>query len=115
MIRKKEECTVKINKEMKGGPGQVIQTCFVDQEELLNKGRLFGNLHLEPGCGIGGHTHQGEGEIFYIAKGQVVYNDDGKEEILNQGDIAVCKPGHSHFVTNKSDEPADLIALILFE
>ena len=115
MIRKKDNCEVVINKEMKGGPGQVIQTNFVNQEELLNNGRLFGKLHLEPGCGIGPHIHEGEGEIFYIASGEVVYNDEGKEEILKAGDVAICKPGHGHFVTNKSDQPADLIALILFE
>ena len=103
MIRKKEECKVEIRKEMKGGPGQVIQTSFVDKEELLNKGRLFGKLHLEPGCGIGEHVHEGED----------VYNDDGVEHVLKEGDITICKADHSHFVTNKSDQPADLIALIL--
>ncbi|MBP3853868.1 MAG: cupin domain-containing protein, partial [Erysipelotrichaceae bacterium] len=92
---------------------QVIQTSFVDKEELLNKGRLFGKLHLEPGCGIGEHVHEGEEEIFYIAKGEVVYNDDGVEHVLKEGDITICKADHSHFVTNKSDQPADLIALIL--
>jgi quercetin dioxygenase-like cupin family protein len=115
MIRKKEECAVETRVEMKGGPGQVVQTSFVSKEELLDKGRLFGNLHLEPNCGIGIYTHEGEEEIFYIAKGEVVYNDDGKEVILKEGDIAICPPGHTHGVTNRSDKPADMIALIVYD
>lgn len=115
MIRKQADCKQEIRPQMKGGPGQVVQTSFVDKEELLNKGRLFGKLHLEPGCGIGEHIHEGETEIFYIDKGEVVYNDNGTEVTLHEGDVTICKPDGSHFVTNKSDQPADLIALILFE
>ncbi len=115
MIRRKEECKVEVREAMKGGPGSVVQTSFASKEELLNKARLFGNLHLEPNCGIGVHTHEGESELFYIVNGTVVYNDDGVEHELHAGDLAVVEPGHSHGVSNRSDAPADLVALIVLQ
>ena len=114
MIRKKEECSVEIREAMKGGPGQAVQTSFASKEELLNKARLFGNIHLEPNCGIGYHVHEGESEIFYIANGEAIYNDNGVEKTVKAGDICICKPGEGHSVTT-SDTACDLVALIVLQ
>ena len=112
MIRKKQECAQEIREQMKGGPGRVLQTSFVNKDELLNKGRLFGNLHLEPDCGIGYHVHENETEIFYIASGEAVYNDNGEEKKVEAGDICICKPGEGHGVKT-IDKACDLIAVIV--
>lgn len=113
MIRKKEDCPVTTRVAMKGGPGQVVQTEFVTKEDLLEKGRLFGNLHLDAGSGIGYHVHEKETEIFYVASGEAVYNDNGTEVPVKAGDICICKPGEGHAVLAKDD--VDLVAVIVLE
>lgn len=114
MVKKKENLEVTTRAAMKGGPGEVVQTSFVSKEELLNKGRLFGNLHLEPNCGIGYHVHEDETEIFYIANGEAIYNDNGIEVPVKKGDVCVCAPTQGHAVTT-TDKPCDLIAVIILK
>ena len=112
MIRRAEECEVKVREAMRGGPGSVKLVDVASKEEMFGKARLFSKLVIEPGCGIGEHLHEGECEIFYIAKGQATYNDNGTQKILNVGDIAICNDGEVHAITNKGDETLEVIALI---
>ena len=114
MIRRKEECEVKIKEQMRGGPGQAVQTIFVNKEELLDHARLFGNLHLEPGNGIGYHVHENETEIFYLVDGEAIYNDNGTEMLVKTGDICICKSGEGHSITAK-DRACDFVALIVLQ
>ncbi len=113
MIRRKEECNTDLREAMRGGPGTVKVTGLVSKEELLNHGRLFAEMILEPGCGVGYHEHQDETEIFYLIEGTVVYNDDGREIEMYAGDVMICEDGHGHAVTNRSDVTARLMALII--
>ena len=115
MIRRKEECTYEVVKAMRDGPGEVAKTSFASKEEMLGNARMFANLHFEPGCGIGKHDHNDEIEIFYVDKGELTYYEDDQEYIIKQGDIAILESGHSHSVINKSNQPADLIAIILLD
>ena len=114
MIKRKEDLEITVRSQMKGGPGQVVQTTFSTKEELLNKGRLFGNLHLDQNCGIGYHVHEKETELFYVASGEALYNDNGTEVVVKQGDICVCKPGEGHGVKT-NNTTCDLIAVIILE
>lgn len=115
MIRRSHECIKEERKEMRGGPGSVTVTNLCTVEELLNKGRLFSKIELKPGCGIGYHVHEKETEIFYILKGEPIYNDNGTEVKVSEGDVAICPPGQGHAITNKSDDLVQLIALIIKE
>lgn len=115
MIRRADECKFSVREQMKGGPGAVEQTEFVTKEELYEKGRLFGKLVVKPGCGIGFHVHEGETELFYVAKGTAVYNDNGTEVEVSAGDITICKDGEGHGVMNNSDEVVELIAVIILK
>lgn len=115
MIRRKEECNFEIRKAMREGPGEVAVTNFASKEEMLGSSRMFASLHFEPGCGIGMHEHNNEMEIFYVNKGELTYYEDDKEYIIKQGDVAILESGHSHSVINKSNQPADLIAIILLD
>lgn len=114
MIIKANQCKTDVNVNMKGGDGAVQITHFVTGAELNGKGRLFGNIHLDPGSSIGYHVHEGESELFYVQRGEAVYNDNGKEYPLCAGDIAIVKAGDGHCVANKGTEPVDLIALIIY-
>ena len=114
MIIKANECKTDVNVNMKGGDGTVRITHFVSAAELCNKGRLFANIHLEPGSSIGYHVHEGESELFYLLNGEAVYNDNGTEYPLYPGDTAIVKAGDGHSVANKGTEPVDMIALIVY-
>ena len=66
MIRKAADCKKEYRENMRGGNGTVEITNFATPDELNNKGRLFANITLNPGCGIGFHTHENESELFYL-------------------------------------------------
>lgn len=114
MIIKANECKVDVRKNMKGGDGTVYMTDFVSPEELNNKCRSFGMIHLEPGSSIGYHVHEGESEFFYILSGTAVYTDNGVECEISAGDTAVVTSGNGHSIANRSSEPCDLIKLIVY-
>ncbi len=115
MIRKPEHCLTEERKGMCGGSGVVKVRNFVSNDELLGNGRLFAETTLDPGCSVGVHEHVGDSEIYYILEGEAVYTDDNEEVTVKAGDIAICRPNHSHGIANKSDHPCKFIALILFE
>lgn len=114
MVRRANECSVKVNEKMRGGDGSVRLTSLISSsEELLNKGRLFSVITLEPGCSIGYHVHENESELFYIVKGSADYNDGGEEIKVNAGDVTIVEPGNGHGITNRTSETCELVALIL--
>ena len=116
MIRRAEECSVSYAENLKGGQGTAINTSFIaDNSELMNKGRLFGKLHLDPGCSLGYHVHEGDSELYYITKGSAEYNDNGSITTVKEGDVTICKPGCGHGIANNTDEPMELIAVIVFQ
>ena len=93
--------TVKPN--MRGGDGRAVVTDILEKGEYRGHARLIGKILLEPGCSIGTHVHENEEEVFYIMEGTAVYDDDGKEEILNAGDSCVCLGGQKHSIANRSE------------
>ena len=114
MIKKAAELKTIYNEHMRGGNGTVEITNFITPAEMNDKGRLFANITLRPGCSIGYHVHEGESELFYIMKGDVVYNDNGEEKALTAGDVMICPPGTGHGVANNGQEVAEICAVIVY-
>ena len=114
MIRKAADCKKVYNEKMRGGNGTVEITNFATPEELYDKGRLFANITLKPGCGIGYHVHEKDSELFYLMKGEVLYNDNGTECTLTAGDVMVCPVGTGHSIANNGEEDAEVIAVIVY-
>ena len=114
MIRKAEECKVEYREKMREGNGTVQITNFATAEELNDKGRLFGKITLNPGCSIGYHVHETDSELFYLMKGQALYNDNGTECILNAGDVMICPAGTGHAIANNGQEDVELCAVIVY-
>jgi len=113
MIRKSNEMKQEARVNMRGGDGTVKITNYVTKEEMHGKDRLFAEILLEAGCGIGLHTHEGESEIFCIQTGKAIYNDNGTEYEVEAGDVMICAPGESHSIRNPFDKPAYVTALIV--
>lgn len=97
------------------GKGTVLSKILTDKEGLYGHGRLFNHTIVNPGCSIGYHVHNHETEFYYILKGEAVFNDDGTEVILHAGDIGITGYGQGHGLENRSDEPVEMIALIVME
>lgn len=114
MIRKAADFTTEYRENMRGGNGTVELTSFATPEELNNKGRLFASITLKPGCSIGYHVHEADSELFYLMKGEVLYNDNGTECTLTAGDVMICPAGTGHAIANNSQEDAEFIAVIVY-
>ena len=114
MIRKAAECKKEYRENMRGGNGTVEITNFATPAELNDKGRLFANITLKPGCGIGFHVHEKDSELFYLMKGEAIYNDNGVESLVRAGDVMLCPAGTGHAITNNGEEDVELCAVIVY-
>ena len=112
IIQIKEE----IGHGMMGGPGYIKKYSLIESNaDIYNSGRTFAHIVFEKDCGVGYHIHNGDGEIYYILKGEGEYNDNGNIVTVKAGDVTHTLPGEGHGITNLKDEPLEMIALILFE
>ena len=114
MIRNAADCKKEYRETMRGGNGTVELTNFATPAELNDKGRLFANTTLKPGCSIGYHVHEADSELFYLMKGNVIYNDNGVECALSAGDVMICPAGTGHAITNNSQEDVEICAVIVY-
>ena len=114
MIKKAADLKTEYRANMRDGNGTVELTSFATPEELNNKGRLFANITLKPGCSIGYHVHEQDSELFYLMKGQVLYSDNGEECTLTAGDVMICPAGTGHSVVNNGQEDAEICAVIVY-
>ena len=101
---------------MRCGAGYILaKPILTSNEEMYNKGRVFQHTIIDPGCEIGLHKHEGEGETYYLIKGSGVYYRGDEKVRVQAGDITFCDDGESHGFFNDTDEPVEMIALILFK
>lgn len=114
MIQRREERLTQRAEHLKGGVGHVDSTPILQAEAMYGKGRLFNHVVLEKDCEVGWHVHEGDGEAYYILKGQGRYSDNGVMTTLRAGDVAFCPAGEGHSIRNDADEPMEMIALILY-
>ena len=114
MIRKAAECKKEYREHMRGGNGTVEITNFATPEELNDKGRLFANVTLRPGCSIGYHVHEKDSELFYLMKGEALYNDNGVEYPVSAGDVMVCPASTGLAIANNGREDVEICAVIVY-
>jgi len=107
---------VEVVENFVGGPGHVIRRSMIESNaDIFNSGRVFAHIVLEKDCGVGYHVHNGDGEIYYILKGEAEYNNNGTLVTVRAGDVTHTAPGEGHGIVNHNEEPLEMIALILFE
>lgn len=96
-----------------GGQGKIHQDFILDEQDMKDKCRLYGDMTMEPGAVLGYHEHHGESETYYILSGQGFYNDNGVEVPARPGDAFVCRDGRGHGMRNPGTEPLRFMALII--
>ncbi|MDP4132765.1 MAG: cupin domain-containing protein [Bacillota bacterium] len=114
MIKKSSDLRNEVREHMRDGDGSVLITHLVEKENLYDKSRLFGVIHLDKNCSIGYHVHENDSEIFYVIKGEAIYSDNGVEKSVKSGDVLVCAKGEGHSIKNIKDEQVELVALIVY-
>ena len=114
MIKRAADMQTEYRPNMRDGNGTVELTSFATPEELNNKGRLFANITLKPGCSIGYHVHEKDSELFYIMKGEALYNDNGVEGTVSAGDVTICPAGAGHSIANNGEEDVEICAVIVY-
>ena len=90
MIRRSEEKITEIKKLFNGAGETVNHKILNGADEMYGKGRVFNHVLLRPGCEVGWHVHQGDGETYYILKGHGSYNDNGTVVEVGPGHIVKC-------------------------
>lgn len=113
MVRRAEQMSSRIEKNMRGGNGSVKIINVVERDEYKGKARLIAKIVLEKGSSIGQHIHENEEEIFYFIKGSGIYIDNGVKTAVNAGDSTLNLGGGSHSIINTGDGPLELMAVIL--
>ena len=88
---------------------------MLEDDEFTGAGRLYNIVTFPPHCSIGYHQHINESETYYILKGKGIFNDDGIETEVGEGDVMYTGPGHSHGLANAGDEDLVISALVIFD
>jgi len=115
MVRKSDEKQVDKFEHKFGADGYITVRSLINcDKELNDKGRVFAHTTVAPHSGIGYHVHNGDTEIYYVLSGKAKYNDNGTLTTIEAGDVTFTPSGTGHGIENDSDEPLDIIALIIY-
>lgn len=114
MIIQSGTMSEEVKATMRGGPGNALMKHIIAGETLPH-GRLFSEIILEPGAGIGEHTHTGETEYYYILEGSGSVVEKDGEKRVSSGDVVITGDGESHSILNDGETTLRFIAIILFD
>ena len=113
-VRKNGEERV-FRKKMFDGAGEAEMHVILEApQEMYNKGRVFNRVVLEPGAEIAWHIHHGDGECYYILKGEGTYSNNGEIVTMRPGDMSFVDEGEGHSMKNEGSENLEMIALVLY-
>ncbi len=113
MIQRASMMQTEVRDSMKGGKGEISITHLLRQIQMRGHCRFVGRMTINPGCSIGLHQHLDEEEIYYILKGKGIAEDNGIRQEVKEGDVILTGNGASHSIENNSNEPLDVLGIIL--
>ena len=111
MIRKTINSTVQ---RMHGGKGSLEIREILPKNEMMGHGSLYAHITVQPHSSIGYHRHVANTEPYYILSGHGVFEDnDHTRTPVGPGDVCLIRTGECHGLENETDEPLEIIALVL--
>ena len=113
MIQRANNMEKEVREKMKGGKRSVTVTHILHQKQITGKCRFFGKMLINPGCSVGLHRHDDEEEIYYVLKGKGIAEDNGIRQEVEEGDVIVTGGGSSHSIENTTNEPLEVMGVIL--
>ena len=114
MIKSLRNMRIEKRNAMRNGPGSVHIQHIIEKEQL-HHARLFSEITLNPGDGIGPHTHNRETEYYYILEGTGTVVEDDGEKSVSAGDVVITGNGESHSIINTGTVTLKFIAIILLD
>ena len=73
----------------------------------------MGYMTLMPGDSVGLHRHEGNEDSYLIVSGTATYTDtDGSQYEVKEGDMTICRSGHSHAISNSGTTPLIFFAVL---
>lgn len=114
MIKSAGNMRIEKRDAMRNGPGSVHIQHIIEKEQL-HHGRLFSEITLHPGDGIGQHTHTNETEYYYILEGSGIVLEDDGEKTISAGDVVITGNGESHSIVNTGTVTLKFVAIIILD
>ncbi len=97
-----------------GGKGSMELREILPKNSMMGHGSLYAHVVLHPHSSIGYHRHVANTEPYYILSGHGIFEDnDHKRTAVGPGDVCTIRTGESHGLENDTDQPLELIALVL--
>ena len=93
------------------GKGEILIEKILDAE-LGDKCGLYGKVTIPAGSALGYHEHHGNGESYFILRGEGVYDANGVKRTVKAGDSTWTPDGSGHALDN-SQGREDLIFMAL--
>ena len=82
---------------------EIIKKLWGHEEIIINREYCGKKLVLNKGFRCSMHYHKKKDETFYIVKGRVLMEVDGKKKIMLPGDSQHIAPGSKHRFTGLED------------
>lgn len=102
-----------VKEHVASGKGFVINEPILSPKEMGDSCKMFSKITLKPGCSIGFHKHEGNGEAYCFLAGEGTYNENGTLKKVSAGDTTWCPSGESHGLENTGKTDLVFIALII--
>ena len=96
----------------RNGSGTGLAFIYEIVRGLDGKIKAFNHMRLHPNSAIGFHQHIDDLEIYLITEGNGIYNDNGEEVQVTNGDIMLCNKGEHHGL-KALDKDLDFVAIII--
>ncbi len=113
MLMRESEHRKDVRPHAHDGDGEVVLYHLAESEQTYGHCRLIVKTVIEPGSSMGYHVHNGEMEFFYVLKGTLLIDDNGKETMVYPGDSFVTSEGEGHSIRAVGDETAEYLAIVV--
>lgn len=112
MLKRKAEMEHEWKQGIWGGKGTLDLCKVFTPEELGGRANCFNVVTLQPGDSIGLHSHVTDAEVYYVLSGELTVDDNGTEVQLKAGDAVFTADGDVHSAENRTDQEAQMLAVI---
>jgi mannose-6-phosphate isomerase-like protein (cupin superfamily) len=108
----RREGTMKLQKKLFEGKGQLTIEPLFMQDEFTSTVRFGARVTLPPGSSIGLHTHTDEDELYFILTGRGTVTDGETGTAVSGGCSILTRSGETHSIENTGQEDLVLLAVI---
>ena len=81
---------------------EIKKKVFIDDQEIP-KLMMFGEATFKPGQFVEKHSHNTLFEVFYICSGKAIFNINGNDIEVREGDCIRIEPKEEHYQNNPFD------------